>query len=450
MAQPIGNFQEFERYLASFTNYERLQFPPYDKKSLGTRRIEALLRLIGNPHLAQPAVHVAGSKGKGSTCLILEAILLAHGYTVGTYLSPHVEHLRERIRVGGNSIAEDELVETLRDMFDILESLREKRPEAFPSFFELMTALAMAVFRKRRVDWGIFEVGLGGRLDATNVLSPRICAVTSIELEHTEQLGHTLGAIAREKAGIIKPGSRVVLGPLDPEAYREISRIARARGARCLRSEENSVATVEGGRLRIRAPELMVPAGRIVGPGLRTDLAIAITIAREVLSDEKRELDPVRLAEALSGLELPARVEIFPGPPPAVIDGAHTERAIQTLKAALEEIRFPRPRVLVFSLAHGKEVGRILPQLPGLAERVIFTRADPIRSIPPEDLRSRLAQGSVEERPEDALERAREIGQAIVVTGSFYLAGRLRPILRRSAERGAPAQCAPPSGSRLP
>lgn len=441
MFDRLEEYGQFETFLATFTNYERVQSPPYDKESMGTERMRAFLELLGDPHLAQPAVHVAGSKGKGSTCLALEAILLAEGYRVGTYLSPHVEHLRERIRVNGVPVEEGELVEALNAALGALEALRGRRPSAFPSFFELLTALAMSIFRGRGVDWAIYEVGLGGRLDATNVVSPAVSAVTSIELEHTEQLGTTLAAIAREKAGIVKPGVPVVVGGLEEEARREIAEIARARGAPLIVSPKTAVSRAGGGLLRIEDPAATIPAGRIVGPGLRADLGIAIAIAREVLAGAGRSLDRAALAAAVSRLELPARVEILEGPPPAVVDAAHTERAVQSLKAALEEAGFPRPRTLIFSLSRGKGADRILPQLPELAESAVFTRADPTRSIPPSELRDRLGMGAVEEVPEEALRSALAAGRALVVTGSFYLAGRLRPLLRSAC--GGPAPPAP-------
>ncbi|MGQ9589759.1 MAG: bifunctional folylpolyglutamate synthase/dihydrofolate synthase, partial [Planctomycetota bacterium] len=305
MFDRLEDYRQFEAFLATFTNYERVPSPAYDKETMGTERMRAFLELLGDPHRAQPAVHVAGSKGKGSTCLALEAILLAEGYRVGTYLSPHVEHLRERVRVNGAPVEEGELVEATNGALGALERLRGRGPAAFPSFFELLTALAMSIFRARRVDWAIYEVGLGGRLDATNVVSPAVSAVTAIELEHTEQLGTTLAAIAREKAGIVKPGIPVVVGDLEEEALREVAEIARARGAPMVVCPKSAVSRAGTGLLRIEDPEATIPAGRIVGPGLRADLGIAIAIARAVLAGAGRRLDRAARAAAISGLELP-------------------------------------------------------------------------------------------------------------------------------------------------
>src|SRR5262245_44878345 len=236
----LRTFADFETYVSRFTNYERLQSFPHDRETLGLERMVAFAAQLGNPQEAYDVAHIAGTKGKGTTSLILESLLLAHGLRVGTYISPHVEHLRERIRLQGDSVAEAELVSELEAALPFLETLRADSSAA-PSFFELMTGLAMAIFRRHRVGWGIFEVGLGGRLDATNILRPRITAITSIGLEHTQQLGSTLAQIAREKAGIIKERVPVVLGPLPDEARAEIERVAQSRQARIVQVDAASV-----------------------------------------------------------------------------------------------------------------------------------------------------------------------------------------------------------------
>jgi dihydrofolate synthase/folylpolyglutamate synthase len=436
--QTITSFEEFEAFLARFTNYERVQFFRYDKKTLGIERMRRFAGDIGDPQLAYPSVHIGGTKGKGSTSLILEALLAAEGHSTGTYTSPHVEHIRERIRVAAEAVGPDEIVRALNDMLPALDRTNGTAPAEFPSFFELMTALAMGIFKRRRVDWGIFEVGLGGRLDATNILLPRWTAITSIGLEHTQQLGKTLGLIAREKAGIIKPGVPVVLGTLPDEAAREIERIAAEREAPLVRIDPESVALAGPGRLRIRGLPGQLPSGPVLGPALRLDLAIAFEIARRILAAAGRTPRPERASAALAGLSLPARVEVFPGDPPAVIDGAHTAESVEALRLTLDEIGFPGPRTLIFSIAAGKELALILPRLSAIADAIILTRADPVRSISPGVLREQLGEGDVIESPEEAFEEALRRGLPLVATGSFYLAGRLRPLLKTVAQRVEP------------
>lgn len=432
MSGTLKNFQQFEDFLARFTNYERVQFVKYDKATLGTARMQSLARELGEPHSAYPAVHVAGSKGKGSTSLLLEALLRSEGFSVGTYLSPHVEHLTERIRIDGHAIPEDKLLREVNAMLPVLELLRSRGTDAFPSFFELMTALAMTCFRTRKVDWAIFETGLGGRLDATNILEPRLCVITSIGLEHTQQLGTTIPAIAREKAGILKPGAHLILGPVDRDAEGVIRRIAEERGVAVTRVYDRAVRSAGPGRIILDEPPVSIDAGPVLGPALRINLALAVTALRWILRESGREPRRDRLSRALESTCLPARVEVFPGPPAVVLDSAHTPESVRALAVTLKELMLPRPRVLVFSIATGKELGPIVRMLPLLAEDWIFTRADPVRSVSPKTLRDLAGGGTTVELPENAFEQAMRRERPVIVTGSFYLAGRLRPLIRHA------------------
>jgi dihydrofolate synthase/folylpolyglutamate synthase len=434
--RPLTDLQEFQRFLASFTNYERLPTFRYGPQTLGLERMRELARALGDPQDAYPSVHIGGTKGKGSTTLMLEALLSAEGLRVGSYTSPHVEHLSDRIRVGGRRISEPSLVEAANLVLPAL-SPRLGTPDP-PTFFELMTAIAMLRFRKDEVDFGLFEVGLGGRLDATNILSAQLTAITSIGLEHTHLLGNSLEAIAGEKAGIIKPGVPLVIGELAPEARRVIEATARERGAPLAVACAGDVRLVSRGILELAGVESPLRAPAVRGPGLRADLSIALWLFRKLLERLGRSFDPARARRALAELELPARVEIFAGEPAVCLDGAHTTESIEVLAVALEEERFPRPRTLVFSLAADKRRDDILALLPAIAEDVVFARADPVRSLAPQALRDAFGAGTVVEDPHQALRAALERGRAVVVTGSIYLAGALRAALKERAALEAP------------
>lgn len=429
----LANFRELEELLASATNYERVSSLNHDKEAFGLERMFRLVEALGRPDRDFPTVHIAGTKGKGSTTLMLEALLRAAGYSVGTYTSPHVEHIRERIRVNGEAASEALIVARANGMLTHLEALRALDTTAFPSFFEIMTALAMACFKDQRVDWGLFEVGLGGRLDATNVLSPRLTCITSIGLEHTRELGNTLARIAREKAGIIKADTPLILGPLLDEALDPILDVARERNAPVERLQVGHIERAGANAVTI-AGLGSFPAPAIVGPALRTDLGLAVLLFRRILAERGQLPCPQAVARALETLVLPARIERFPISPPVVLDAAHTAESIRALRVALDEIAFPTPRTLVFSLAAGKNLPDILRELPAIADDLIWTLADPVRSIPPEQLRVETGVGDIVASPRAALAEALARNKPVVVTGSFYLAGALRPLVRALAD----------------
>ena len=424
--------REFSQVLSSFTNYERLQTFRYDQESFDLRRMEALAAALGNPHNHYPAVHVAGTKGKGCTCLMLEALLRAEGLAVGTYTSPHIEHLRERIRIGGKSISEDTFMRTVNSVLPLTEPADGEN--ASPTFFELLTAMAMLCFARAGVDIAIFEVGLGGRLDATNILSARWSAITSLGLEHTHLLGDTLTSIAREKAGILREETPLVTGDLPAEAREEIKRIATEKNAPWTVADPGSITRSSHGLIEIEGIPGPISAPTVRGPGLRADLAVAMSLYHAVLDHLDRTPDIDQLRDALENLRLPARVEIFPGPPLSCLDAAHTPESMASLRLALEEIEFPQPRALIFSLSSDKRREEVLAEAASIADEIIFTLADETRSIPPAELRNALGRGQVIEDPLEALEHARRGGLNPIITGSFYLAGSLRPHLREKSE----------------
>lgn len=425
------NSAEFSQALASFTNYERLQTFRYDQENFDLRRMESLAAALGNPHSAYPAVHIGGTKGKGCTCLMLESLLRAENLQVGTYTSPHIEHLRERIRISGKPISEDSFMQTVNSVLPLVEPADGENKS--PTFFELLTAMAMLCFARRGVDIAIFEVGLGGRLDATNILSARWSAITSLGLEHTQLLGNTLTEIAREKGGIIREETPLVTGNLPAEAQQEIERISAEKNAPWTIADPGSIARADNGLLEIEGIPEAIKAPAVRGPGLRADLAVALSLYRSVLEHLDRPLKTESLRTALDHLLLPARVEIFHNQLTSCLDAAHTPESMQSLRRALEEINFPQPRALIFSLSSDKRREEVLEEASAIADEIIFTRADETRSVNPEKLRDTLGRGRVIEDPVEALACTQRKGWNPVITGSFYLAGALRPHLRMSS-----------------
>ncbi len=422
----IETLADAERYLEGFLNLERTR--EFDYERLGLSRIRALLDALGHPETGLPCLHIAGSKGKGSVALAAESLLLAAGQRVGTYTSPHLESWRERFRVGGRPVAASQLVAALRQLQPAAERLRRDE-DLRPSFFDLSTALALLLFREIGVDGAVIEVGLGGRLDSTNVVQSRVSVLTSVQLEHTDKLGPTLEKIAFEKAGILRARVPLVHAPLPPDALAVVMARAVAEDTPL---EEVSPADVElderGLRLRLAdGREVFAP---LLGRHQATNLALAIRAAEHFLG---RSVVPDEL-KRLGSLRLPARIERFGE---IILDCSHTPDSARALREALQAIWPGRPWVLVVSISQDKDAARVLEELAPPARAALITFAEPLRSAPPETLAPLARAAGIEtvatcSDPRQALERARawlRPGEMLVLTGSIYLAGALRPCL---------------------
>jgi dihydrofolate synthase/folylpolyglutamate synthase len=438
-------------YLDGLINRERR--PGFDYQRLDLRPSRALLDALGRPDDSLSVVHVAGSKGKGSTCLFVESILLALGESVGTFTSPHLESWVERFRLDGHSVDEALLVDAVERVRPPVERLRSGPVETRPSFFDVTTAVACLLFAEAGVDRALLEVGLGGRLDSTNVVSPAVTCITSIELEHTDKLGSSEAEIAAEKAGILKPGVVAVLGALGPDAERVIRTRAEEVGApiRALGEDfriESSARRVPRGPISADAAEefrYVEPAGlafdvalAAAGTPARLNAALAIACVRAL-----DVFSPQAIAEAvppaLASRSLPGRVEILAADSRIVVDSAHTARSAEALARALERVA-PKGYELLLSVSGDKDLPALLEPLLSRAQRVWTTRAEPTRSLAAEALaeRVRACRPGIEvvalEDPTEACRRARaELGDGLVLcaTGSVYLAGVARRMLAR-------------------
>jgi len=430
---------EAEAWLEGLINLERS--PDLRRARLSLAPVQRLLARIGDPQRRLRVVHVAGSKGKGSTALLAEALLRAAGRSTGTFTSPHLERWTERFRIDGREVPGDALAAAITGLRPHVDALRDG-PEP-PSFFDVTTAAAFQLFAEAGVDVAVVEVGLGGRLDSTNVVAPAVCCITSIELEHTEKLGDTLAAIAGEKAGIAKAGVPLVVGALAAEAAEVVE--ARARELDCplarLGQElavELLAEEVDGSRFRFADGAFRLELA-LAAPGRHqvANAALALACVRRVgLVDDAvlRAAAP----RAFAAVELPGRVEILARAPWIVVDGAHTAASARALAATLE--RIPRRRShLVLSVSAGKDLGAICQALVPQADLVTVTRAEPVRSLDPQLVADavRAVAGRAEVRvvpnPHLALRAARESLGAdglLCASGSFYLAGIARRVLR--------------------
>lgn len=431
-------YPEAAGWLAEFANVEQ-RLDPEQWRGVKLERVQRLVELLGHPERHGRTVHIAGSKGKGSVAAMVDSILRQAGLRVGLYTSPHLVSPLERIRIDGVPLSQATFTELVEQRLRPIAEAYQAAPEHGPlTYFDLQTALAFLAFEAARVDWSVLEVGLGGRLDATNVVLPDICAITSISLEHTALLGSTLRQIAIEKAGILKPGVPVVLGPQPPPADGAIRELAALHGAPALPAAgvaavpgeawvDDGVRPVQtvavdwrGERRRVRLP--------LLGAHQVENAAVARTVIERV-AGESTALDAAIVA-GLEQVEWPGRLQVVGRRPWVVLDGAHTPVAAERLIAALTEFPHQR-RYYILGSAIDKDFA-------GFAERIGDTAAGVITAGIPNNPRfsspARLAElirpavARVEVRPEigAALALAREWATAedlIVVTGSLYLVG---------------------------
>jgi len=410
----------------------------------GITGVERLLELGGRPDRAFPAVLVAGTNGKGSTAAHLDSILRAAGMRTGLFTSPHLIRFHERIRVDGREIGDDALDELLARWWPRFE--REH-----PSFFEAATALCFDHFAASSLEMAIVEVGLGGRLDSTNVLEAGLSVITTISSDHTEILGRTLRRIAREKAGIVKDKGRVALGVRSGTARDVILEVARERGASvALLGREvryrNREITAAGTEFALRTPSFTgVVRTPLIGFHQARNAALAALAAEIVLEPRPRDVIAGAIRRGIEGARWPGRVQWIPGDPPVLIDAAHNAEGAAALASAVEALVPGRRVAVVAAFSRDKAHDRILRELSRVAGRFFFTEFGGERATPASALLASLPSGQnrpeadVEPRVSAALERAklwaRAEGGSVLVTGSLYLLGEALPILGSDVPR---------------
>lgn len=434
------DYRDAIRWIIERAGYEKgfvaNPFAGDDVAALGLKRTAALLRGLGSPERAEPIVHVAGTKGKGSVSATVETLARAAGRRTGLYATPHLHSFRERIQIDGQPVSEEELAALAEAIVPVDRVVQAERPEiGQPTAFEVATAMALLAFRRAGVEVGVLEVGMGGRLDATNVVTPAVSVITSISYDHTAILGDTLEAIAAEKGGIIKPGVPVVVGPQQPEALVMLERIAAERGAPLLRwgSDWEAEATVEGARLAGPWGDWRAVRLALEGTHQVENAGVALMAAWQ--------LDPALLAgegrvrEALAAVRWPGRFERVAERPDVYVDGAHNADSIARLAETVRP-RLSRPPVVILGISRDKDLDGMLAALAPLAPRLIATASHNPRAADPERIVAlAAARGIVAERAEDivaALAMARAVAaldDLVLVTGSLYVVAEAREAL---------------------
>ena len=433
------DYQTAVAYLESLVDYER-KVPGAEARQWNLERISQLLADVGNPHHRLRAIHVAGTKGKGSTAALLASVLHAAGHATGLYASPHVESAFERIAIAGEPPRRDLLARLGREVKAAIDALPpEGVPGHFlPTTFELYTLLAFLYFREAGCEEAVVETGIGGRLDATNVVLSETAVITPLDLEHTDVLGDTLEEIAFEKAGIIKPGAPAFVGFQAPEAKAVFVKACRERGCALsfLDEEVHDLAPRtdrEGTSFTLRlSGELPVDFRlSMLGDFQAENAALAYLALRRT----RPEITLEQFREGFRSTTLPGRMEVRGSGPVIVLDGAHTPLAVTRLLASFHSV-FPGEAVLLFGSVSGKKPREMAEILAPAFTRVVISTPGRFKESNPREVAAIFAAlnpGTVlEEDPGRALERARlESGgnRPILVTGSFYMVSEIRKLL---------------------
>lgn len=452
-----SDYERATEYLFRRINYERVADVAYGARQFKLARMYELLTRVGNPHLAMPIVHVAGTKGKGSTSAMIAAVLAAAGYRTGLFTSPHLASLEERIAIDGQNCTADQLVTLVHELQPIVEQMDQEAArqgeECGPTYFELTTVMALLHFVRQRVQAAVLEVGMGGRLDSTNVCQPEVSVITSISFDHMRQLGNTLAAIAYEKAGIIKPGVPVVSGVTQDEPRHVIANVAAERKSPLVQvgrdfgyryTPPKNVDRAPGnGEIDFWYPSSPWPrcAGLrlgLLGRHQGANAAVALAVLAQ-LRQRGWSISQEHVRQGLLKTRSPARVEVVARRPTVIIDAAHNEASVSALLETLAESFHPQQRrILIFATTQDKEVRAMLGQLLPRFDQVWFTRyRNNPRGVPIEEL---MALGGelgashchAAAEPAEAWRVVAEIVQPedlVCVTGSFFVAAELRELI---------------------
>lgn len=405
---------------------------------LGLDRLRSFLAYLGDPHLAFPVIHVAGTNGKGSVVRMLGAVLRAAGYRVGEYISPHLQQVNERININGSDISDLELSGILYELDAARRAWGEATLEdGTPvdralTYFEMMTAAAFLAMQRSGVGVAVIEVGMGGRLDASNVVDPIVSVITSISMDHVEQLGPDIPSIAAEKAGIIKPGRPVVVGPLSPPAASVIRAIAHERGARFVQFDRDfRVNPGREGRFAWSGLGLTLRDLEVRLPGSHQLDNAGVAIAALELCGAVLPVSEAALREGLRSVVHAGRLEWLA--PELLVDCAHNADGAQRLAAYLRELPWDRPRTLLLGMSGDKDARSVAVTLSAQVDRVLTTRCRHPRAVSPGDLASLLVGVGLPVLPagdiEAALPLARDGRSLVIVAGSVFLAGATRDLV---------------------
>lgn len=464
MGVSAEKYQQSLDFLFGRLNYERMGSGKYSNKDFKLERMQKLLEVLGNPQSKLATIHIAGTKGKGSTSVMVAEMLSAAGYKTGLFTSPHVTKYEERILVDGRQIDRESLVELVDQLVDIVEQMDGSPDLTSPTFFELTTALAWMYFNQEQVDYAVMEVGLGGRLDSTNICDPIVSVITNISYDHMALLGNTIEEITREKAGIIKSGVPVLSGVTQPEAITVLEEVCEENQAPFYllnrdyswewdskpkaqtfadRINKNS-ETTSLRKIQVKTPWSVVEEMpvKLLGAHQAANAALAVTVL-DFLRQQGTLLENSSMRSGMARLSWPARIEVVQKNPTVVIDTAHNDASINALLKTLKDDFSQQNRLLIFAASRDKDISDMLSTLLPQFQTIVLTQylSNP-RRVPVSELfeltqsiqqqTGNRANVIVAFSPEDAWLRAKEcaaVDTLICVTGSFFIAAEIRELL---------------------
>ncbi len=447
-------YPEAVKYLESFINYEKIPAYPY-KESCKLERIKDFLGLIGNPQNSLKTIHIAGTKGKGSTCVFIAHILRQAGYATGLYTSPHLSDFRERIRIliprtqnpeprtdFEGMISKDELTLLVKKLKPSVETFNKNSEYGPLSFFEVYTALAFLYFKNKNVDFAVLETGLGGRLDATNASDSFVCALTSLSYEHTQKLGNALREIAAEKAGIIKrqkakgkrQNSIVISAPQEKEAMDVIRKRCKETNAKLYEVNKDIFyeKTIKGFNLLGIYGEYPNLEIRLLGDHQLINASVAVA-AIEALRDFGVIIGIDSIRSGLYNTVWPGRLEVVGRSPLIILDGAQNIASAKAIKQAIKGNFKYKRLILVLGISQDKDLSGVCGELKDIADAVILTKANNPRATGPQMLRSYFNEecvfitNNVKQAKQKALSMANK-DDLILVTGSLFVVGEFRDV----------------------
>jgi dihydrofolate synthase/folylpolyglutamate synthase len=424
--------------IMGMVDYERPSTIPGTRARYDLERIGALLAALDGPQLGTPTIHIAGTKGKGSTAAMVASVLNAADYRTGLFTSPHLHTFRERIRVGGQLITEEDFASLVEELWPTMEVVSQTEHSRV-TLFEFLTAMAFYHFREQETGAQVIEVGMGGRLDSTNVVQPMACGITSLGLDHTEVLGDTIEEIAAEKAGIIKPGVPVVCAPQRPNALTVLQGVCRQQGSQLVLAGEDirwheEESSLDGQTFTLDTASnhyhMQIP---LLGKHQMENAAVAIGII-EALIEAGIKIDDGSIEEGFRHVEWPCRLEVLSKRPLLIADGAHNPHSAARLVESVKAL-FPGRRVLlIVGVSGNKDLEGLVGELKLLPPaKVITTHSRHPRATPPRGVASEFRRYTDKVRITDtisqALDMARDMaaeGDLILITGSLFVAAEAR------------------------